>query len=259
MNTNPRLSFGGSNAPRASHPDRSCTSTCGSWRNRRRKLDRVLRMQFAARQTIALAATQPGSAPAIQGRDRAASPAQDSAPKRRRRPQQSAVSRRPPRLCAAMLRHPGHTILHPHAYPARNTGLACAANESSRRNQQRVLEAIREIPRVIGVAIVHPGIASRASSGHRGRALTSMPSLHPSRSRSMPAQATITALSEQSLTGGATSRNPRDRAASANPARTDVFDATPPATTNSSAPGKRPRIISIACPARSASTSTTAC
>ena len=105
-------------------------------------------------------------------------------------------------------------------------------------NQQRVLEAVREIACVIGVTVVHPTTASSASSGHRGRALTSIPSLQPSRSRSTPAQATITALSLQSLTGGATKRNPFDTAALAKPARTDALDATPPATTNRSAARK---------------------
>src|ERR1700730_9918799 len=82
-------------------------------------------------------------------------------------------------------------------------------------DQQRMLEAIREITRVIHVTVVHPPIASSASSGHRGRAVMWIPSLQPSRSRSTPAQATITALSEQSLTGGAANRKSLDRAAPA--------------------------------------------
>ena len=53
-------------------------------------------------------------------------------------------------------------------------------------------------------------------------------SLQSRRSRSTPAHATMTALSEHSLTGGATKRNDCDAAAFANPARTEAFDATPP-------------------------------
>ena len=51
-------------------------------------------------------------------------------------------------------------------------------------------------------------------SGQRGRGAKSSPSASPSRSRSIPAQATITALSVHSRTGGASRVNPAAAAAS---------------------------------------------
>ncbi len=99
---------------------------------------------------------------------------------------------------------------------------------------------------------------SGASSGQRGRGAKSSGSARPRRSRSIPAQATITALSVQSRAGGATSAKPFRAAAAPSAVRIAALAATPPATTKTRPSGCRAANVAIACAARSASTSATA-
>src|SRR6185312_16912289 len=80
-----------------------------------------------------------------------------------------------------------------------------AQQRAQHPEQQRVLEAIGEVPGMEGMAIIHGGPSVSVSSGQRGRGAKSRLLVSPSRSRSIPVQATITALSVQSRTGGATS------------------------------------------------------
>ena len=98
---------------------------------------------------------------------------------------------------------------------------------------------------------------SGVSSGQRGRGAWSIGLAAPSRRRSIPAQATITALSVHSRTGGAAARTPRRPPPAATPRappRSPPRRRPPPAA----APPVAPRIIAMACAARSASTSATA-
>ena len=69
------------------------------------------------------------------------------------------------------------------------------------------------------------------SSGQRGRAGASSPSIIPSRSRSTPAHAIIAPLSVQSFCGGATNGRPASAQKRVSASRSAALAATPPATT----------------------------
>ena len=130
----------------------------------------------------------------------------------------------------------GRSARRRHGCRARTNRRLLARQRAQQPDQQRVLEAVADIAGVEGVAVVHgvphpalsargegekaPSPCGRGGGGHapHGRMSAQRParprretqrSAQPSRSRSIPAQATITALSVQSRTGGATSRNPR--------------------------------------------------
>src|SRR5579883_47832 len=135
--------------------------------------------------------------------------------------------------------NPGVCVEH-----AERRGLAL--QRAKQPDQDGMFYAVGEIASMKGVAVVH--------NGHLGRGAKSSLSAKPSRSRSIPVHATMTALSVHSRTGGATKWYSCAVAACASAERIAPLAATPPATTSTRALGLRCRIIAIACEARSAST-----
>ena len=113
--------------------------------------------------------------------------------------------------------------------------------------------------RLLSQALLLSARSDFGSSGQRGRAGASSPSIIPSRSRSTPAHAIIAPLSVQSFCGGATSGRPASTQKRVSASRSAALAATPPATTTArgEAPMRRRNSFSPM-RMRSSTTSTTA-
>ena len=154
MKTSPRFSLGGNSAPKASQPDRSCTSTWGRGETPPQGR-RVLRMQFAAGQPVVRTQHRSDQGGRAGIEPELLPPSPDSVPKPATAIEASAGSRCPPRRSAGPRSASRSYRPAPAWVSSTKYGAGFARERIKQRDQQRVLEAIGEIAGMVGVAIIH--------------------------------------------------------------------------------------------------------